>query len=96
VVDDEKRIRDVCLKMLTGEGHEVAGAETAEAGLRMIKNRHFDIILLDLMMPGISGMDALGQIRAAHPDTVVIVITGYATVRALYRGHEKRGLRFFI
>ena len=80
VVDDEKRIRDVCLKMLTGEGHEVAGAETAEAGIRMIKNRHFDIILLDLMMPGISGMDALRQIRATHPDTVVIVITGYATL----------------
>ena len=80
VVDDEKRIRDVCLKMLTGAGHEAAGAETAEAGLRMVKNRHFDIILLDLMMPGISGMDALGQIRAAHPDTVVIVITGYATL----------------
>ena len=80
VVDDEKRIRDVCLKMLTEEGHEVAGAETAEAGMQMVKNRHFDIILLDLMMPGISGMDALVQIRAAHPDTVVIVITGYATL----------------
>jgi PAS domain S-box-containing protein len=80
VVDDEKRIRDVCLKMLSGEGHEVAVVESAEAGLRMIENRHFDIILLDLMMPGISGIDALGKIRAAHPDTVVIVITGYATL----------------
>jgi two-component system phosphate regulon sensor histidine kinase PhoR len=80
VVDDEKRIRDVCLKMLTEEGHEVAGAETAEVGMQMVKNRHFDIILLDLMMPGIPGMDALVQIRAAHPDTVVIVITGYATL----------------
>ncbi len=80
VVDDEKRIRDVCMQMLTGEGYEVAGAETAEAGMRLIKNMHFDIILLDLMMPGISGLDALVQIRSAHPDTVVIVITGYATL----------------
>jgi two-component system, OmpR family, phosphate regulon sensor histidine kinase PhoR len=80
VIDDEKRIRDVCLKMLAGEGHEVAVAETAEAGLRMINKRHFDIILLDLMMPGISGIDALAEIRTAHPDTVVIVITGYATL----------------
>jgi PAS domain S-box-containing protein len=80
VVDDEKRIRDVCLKMLSGEGHEVGVAETAEAGLRMVEKRHFDIILLDLMMPGISGIDALEQIRTAHPDTVVIVITGYATL----------------
>ena len=80
VIDDEKRIRDSCLKMLTGEGHDVAAAETAEGGIRMVKNRHFDIILLDLMMPGISGMDALVEIRTVHPDTVVIVITGYATL----------------
>ena len=94
VVDDEKRIRDVCLKMLTGEGHEVAGAETAEAGIRMVKNRHFDIILLDLMMPGISGLDALVQIRATHPDTVVIVITGYATLEHSIEAMKKGAFDF--
>jgi len=94
VVDDEKRIRDVCLKMLTGEGHEVAEAETAEAGIGMVKNRHFDIILLDLMMPGISGLDALVQIRAAHPDTVVIVITGYATLEHSIEAMKKGAFDF--
>ena len=94
VVDDEKRIRDVCLKMLTGEGHEVAGAETAEVGIRMVKNRHFDIILLDLMMPGISGLDALVKIRATHPDTVVIVITGYATLEHSIEAMKKGAFDF--
>jgi two-component system, OmpR family, phosphate regulon sensor histidine kinase PhoR len=94
VIDDEKRIRDVCLKMLSGEGHEVAEAETAEVGLQMIKNRHFDIILLDLMMPGISGIDALVQIRAAHPDTVVIVITGYATLEHSIEAMKKGAFDF--
>jgi two-component system, OmpR family, phosphate regulon sensor histidine kinase PhoR len=94
VVDDEKRIRDVCLKMLTGEGHEVAEAENAEAGIRMIDNKHFDIILLDLMMPGISGIDALVQIRAAHPDTVVIVITGYATLEHSIEAMKKGAFDF--
>ena len=80
VVDDETRIRDVCIKMLTGEGYEAAGAANAEEGMRMIKAQHYDIILLDLMMPGIPGLEALSRIRALHPDTVVIVITGYATL----------------
>ncbi len=80
VVDDEKRIRDVCEKMLSQEGCEVATAENGEAGLKMIKESHYDIILLDLMMPGISGLDVLGEVKSLHPDTVVIVITGYATI----------------
>ena len=80
VIDDEKRIRDVCIKMLTSEGFEADGGESAEVGMQKIKDKHFDIILLDLMMPGLSGLDALAQIRSLHPDTVVVVITGYATV----------------
>jgi len=80
IVDDEDRIRHVCTKMLTQEGYDVAQAEHAEAGLAMVAQRHFDIILLDLLMPGMSGLEALGEIRKTHPDTVVIVITGYATL----------------
>lgn len=80
IVDDEDRIRHVCTKMLAQEGYEVAQAEHAEAGLAMVAKRHFDIILLDLLMPGMSGLEALGIIREQHPDTVVIVITGYATL----------------
>jgi two-component system, OmpR family, phosphate regulon sensor histidine kinase PhoR len=60
----------------------------------MVKNRHFDIILLDLMMPGISGLDALVQIRAAHPDTVVIVITGYATLEHSIEAMKKGAFDF--
>lgn len=80
VVDDEKRIRDSCHTVLTGEGYTVACAESGSQGLEMIAREHFDIILLDLMMPQMSGLDVLPDIKADHPDTVVIVITGYSTV----------------
>lgn len=80
IVDDEDRIRHVCMKMLQQEGYDVAQAAYAEAGLAMVAQRHYDIILLDLLMPGMSGLEALGVIRTKHPDTVVIVITGYATL----------------
>jgi signal transduction histidine kinase/FixJ family two-component response regulator len=80
VVDDEKRIREGCRLVLSEEGYEVAVAEAGDLGMKMIGEEHFDIILLDLMMPGLSGFDVLSHVKALHPDTVVIVITGYATV----------------
>ena len=80
VVDDEMRIREGCRDVLTQEGFEVASAESGQKGLDMIAREHFDIILLDLMMPEMSGLEVLPEVKASHPDTVVIVITGYATV----------------
>jgi len=80
VVDDEKVIRNGCREVLSLEGYEVVLAENGEQGLKMIEEVHFDVVLLDLMMPGISGFDVLSHIKALHPDTSIIVITGYATV----------------
>lgn len=80
VIDDEKRIRDVTDRMLTEEGFEVALAETGEIGMKIIDEKHYDIVLLDLMMPGISGLDVLAHLKSHHPYSVVIVITGYATL----------------
>lgn len=80
VIDDEERIQKACHRLLTQEGCEVALADNGIKGLKMIEDAHFDIVLLDLMMPGMSGMDVLTDIKARHPDTVIIVITGYATL----------------
>ena len=80
VIDDEKVIREGCREVLTLDGFEVVLAENGEQGLKMIEKVHFDVVLLDLMMPGISGFDVLSHIKTLHPDTAIIVITGYATV----------------
>ena len=80
VVDDEKVIREGCREVLTLDGFEVVLAENGEQGLGMIEKVHFDVVLLDLMMPGLSGFDVLSHVKALHPDTSIIVITGYATV----------------
>ncbi len=80
IIDDEKCIRDVTSRMLTNEGFDVATAEAGDIGMKMIAEKHYDIILLDLMMPGISGLELLPHIKADHPYSVVIVITGYATL----------------
>ena len=80
VVDDEMRIREGCRDVLSQQGFEVASADSGKKGLDMIAREHFDIILLDLMMPELSGLEVLPEVKASHPDTVVIVITGYATI----------------
>ena len=80
VVDDEKRIRDVCSEMLAKEGFDVAEADSGDDGLQMIDREHFDNILLDLMMPGLSGIDLLTYVLGRHSVSLFIVITGYATL----------------
>lgn len=90
VVDDEPRIRDACRMVLSEQGFEVALAADGNEGVQMIQQEHFDVILVDLMMPVLSGFEVLSHVREAHPDTVVIVITGYATlehsINAMKRG----------
>ncbi len=94
VVDDEDRIQKACHRLLTQEGCEVALADNGIKGLKMIEDTHFDIVLLDLMMPGMSGMDVLIGIKARHPDTVIIVITGYATLEHSIETMKKGRLIF--
>ena len=95
VIDDEERVREGCRKVLAREGYEVTIAESGAVGLKMIEGRHYDVILLDLMMPSLSGFDVLAHVKALHPDTVIIVISGYATVENSIEA-MKRGAFDFI
>lgn len=94
VIDDEPRIRDACIMVLSDSGFDVAAAPDGEQGLQMIEEKHYDIILVDLMMPTISGFDVLSEVRSHHPDTVVIVITGYATLEHSIEAMKKGAFDF--
>jgi len=94
VVDDEKRIREGCFKILTKENCLVDMAESGETGLTMIGEKHYDIILTDLMMPGIGGMEVLAKVREQHPDSVSIVITGFATLEHSIEAMKKGAFDF--
>jgi two-component system, OmpR family, phosphate regulon sensor histidine kinase PhoR len=80
VVDDEPRIRDACKLVLEECGYEVSLASSGAQALGKIPAHHFDIVLLDLMMPEMSGFEVLAKVKLLDPDTAVIVITGYATL----------------
>jgi PAS domain S-box-containing protein len=95
VVDDEKIMREGAERILTKEGWKATIAENGERGLELIKDGKFRILLLDLMMPGISGMDVLKTVRESQPELLVIVITGYATIENAVEA-MKRGAYDFI
>lgn len=94
VIDDEQRIRDACRLVLTAMGFKVETAADGVMGLDMIEENHYDILLLDLMMPNISGFEVLTRVRDIDPDTVVIVITGYATLEHSIEAMKKGAFDF--
>lgn len=94
VVDDEQRIRDACRMILDAEGYEVNIAADGTQGVEQITAHHYDIILLDLMMPTLSGFDVLAKVKALHPDTAVIIITGYATLEHSVEAMKKGAFDF--
>ncbi len=80
VIDDELGLREGCRRALRRFGYEVDVAATGEEGLAKFREGEFALVLLDVMMPDISGIDLLQTIRAHDPDVICIIITGYATV----------------
>lgn len=80
VVDDEEQFLDVFSKRLEGRGLKVDKATTGEEALKRVKGKDFDTIILDMMMPGISGLDTLKKLKEENPDAQIIILTGHATV----------------
>jgi two-component system response regulator PilR (NtrC family) len=82
VIDDEPVIHDVLGQLLTSEGYEVELSSSGEEGLAKIEERFFDLVLLDLLMPGLKGIEVLQALRRIDPRALVIIITAYASVES--------------
>jgi len=96
VIDDEQIMREGCSRILSKDGWAVMSAENGKQGLEAIQTdpEKIDLILLDLMMPGMSGMEVLEQVRNIDPSLIVIVITGYATVESAVEAMKKGAYDF--
>ena len=94
VVDDELGIREGCRRVLSREGHQVDVAATGEEGWQRIQSGQFDLVLLDVMMPGMSGMELLKRTIAFDPDLVCIIITGYATIELAVQAIKQGAYNF--
>ena len=80
VIDDEAEIREGLELLLSSEGYSVTSAETGEAGLARLEQDPFDLLLLDVSLPGRSGLDLLRDIRQRDPHLPVVLITAYGSI----------------
>ena len=80
VVDDELGICQSCVKILSKEGHHVEYALNGYDALKMMQQNPFDLIITDLKMSSMGGMEVLRRVKESYPDSMVIVITGYGTI----------------
>jgi DNA-binding NtrC family response regulator len=82
IVDDDEAMRDACRQVLAGDGLVLKEAPSGQEGLDAIGREAFDLVIVDLKMPGVDGIQILRYLQEQSPSTAVVVITGYATVES--------------
>lgn len=80
IVDDEESVRDSLTNWFTEDGFRVESAENAKRALHLIEAEHYDIILADIKMPGMDGLEMLRRIKSMNKEVIVIMMTAFATV----------------
>ncbi|MCG9738392.1 response regulator [Shewanella insulae] len=80
IAEDDADLRTNMVDILELEGHQIVAVECAEAAISACEHHCFDVALLDLLMPGITGVEAISNLRQLNPFIAVIIITAYATV----------------
>lgn len=94
VIDDEQAMRDSCRQVLIRDGYRTETAMNGDSGLQKIKELKPDLVLVDLKMPGMSGIELLEKIGDIDPSIVSIVITGYATIESAVEAMKRHAYDF--
>lgn len=96
VVDDEPAMRLLLTSILRDEGHEVTAAASGEEALQLLAKRHYRLVVTDLKMPGISGLELLTQVKRDDPDTAVIILTAFGTVEGAVEAMRKGAVHYLL
>lgn len=94
VIDDERSIRNTLKEILEYEKFEVEVAEDGFEGLEKIENSHFDVVLCDIKMPKMDGIEVLGKIQEKDPDATVVMISGHGTIDTAVEAIKKGAFDF--
>ncbi len=96
VVDDESAMRLLVTSILRDEGHDVTAAANGEEALQLIERRHYHLIISDLKMPGMSGVDLLERVKQEDPETAVILLTAFGTVEGAVEAMRKGAEHYLL
>ncbi|VVB85343.1 Chemotaxis protein CheY [uncultured archaeon] len=80
IIEDDSKMREALKEILKDEGYNVDSVENGQLGLEAIKKKDFDVVLTDLIMPVMGGMEVLREIKRTKPKTIVIIITAFGTI----------------
>ena len=96
VVDDEPAMRLLVTSILKGEGHEVTAAANGEEAIQLIERHHYHLVITDLKMPGMSGVDLLARVKQDDPETAVILLTAFGTVGGAVEAMRKGAVHYLL
>lgn len=88
IVDDEDDFRETIIKRLKNRKLQADGAESGHKALDLLKTQDFDVVILDVKMPGMDGIETLKEIKIRKPKTEVIMLTGHASVESGIQGMQ--------
>jgi two-component system, OmpR family, response regulator len=86
VVDDEEDFVETIVKRLKDKGLDAAGVSRGQEALNLLKEREFDVCILDVRMPGMDGIETLREMKKKHPSMEVVMLTGHGSVESGIQG----------
>ncbi len=82
IVEDDPDFRETCVRWMTRKGHKVHGAANGHEALDICERRSFDVAIVDMNMPGLTGLEVLDRMKVSQPETEVIILTGQGTIES--------------
>jgi len=96
LVDDEEDLVSAMAERLTLRGFQVQAATTAAEALRHLEEQRFDVLILDVKMPGIGGLSLMAEMKSRHSDVPVILFTGHGSVADAQRGMQEGAFEYLV
>ena len=96
VVDDEPAMRLLLTSVLTDEGHVLTAAASGTEALQLVQRHHYHVVITDLRMPGLSGLEVLEAVRRDDPDTAVILLTAFGSVESAVEAMRKGAAHYLL